>query len=241
MSARDRKSAAAAPEAPDLPGELEAWTLPSLSHDAVLREVELANADLQIANGVQFEAATVTDADLSGSRLDHLRITDSEFRGCNLANVQAQRANALRALVANCRLTGLHLSEAQIRDVTIRDCRVDLASFGFSRLERVTFEDCLLAKTDFLEAQLESVRFHRCDLTDGDFRGARLKRCEAHHERSRSWLDASLAGTGRVRLDGRESDDRCTFGRVGARARRGRRVLRSRLRAVPRDHASSPR
>lgn len=180
MSGRGKSTAAAPPEAPDLPGRLEPWTLPSLSHDAVLREVSLVDNELadQHASGVQLHGASVTDVDLSGSRLDHLEITDAEFRGGNLANVQAQRAHALRVLAVNCRLTGLHLSEAQLRDVTIRDCRVDLASFGFSRLERVTFEGCILSGTDFLEAQLESVRFHRCDLTEGDFRGARLKRCE---------------------------------------------------------------
>ncbi len=183
MSDRNEKSSrrrAGTPEQPDLSDDLAPSTLDSLSHDVVLSELELANSDLrdQHANGVQFQAAAVTDVDLSGSRLDDLRITDSEFRACNLANIRAQRANVLRVLVADCRLTGLHVSEAQLRDVTIRDCRVDLASFGFSRLERVTFEDCLLAKTDFLEAQLDSVRFHRCDLAEGDFRGARLQRCE---------------------------------------------------------------
>jgi uncharacterized protein YjbI with pentapeptide repeats len=180
VSRHDKSAGAAAPEAPDLPGDLAPWTQPTLSHDEALREVSLTDHELpdQHASGVQIQGAWLTGVDLSGSRLDHLQITDAELRGCNLANVQAQRARAVRVLAQNSRLTGLHLPEAHLRDVTIRDCRVDLASFGFGRLERVTFEDCILTGTDFLEAQLESVRFHRCDLTEGDFRGARLQRCE---------------------------------------------------------------
>ncbi len=132
----------------------------------------------QHASGVSFQLAQITSVDLSGSRLEHLRLADSKLRGCNLANLQAPRADAACVSIESSRLTGIHLVEATLRDVTIRGCRVDLASFGFCHLRRVTFEDCTLGQTDFLDARLESVRFHRCDLEQADFRGAHMQHCE---------------------------------------------------------------
>jgi hypothetical protein len=123
-------------------------------------------------------AVRLTNVDLSGSRLESLRVVDGELRGCNLGNVQALGAELTRLDIEGGRLTGLALSEAVLRDVTLKDCRIDLASFAFARLARVTFECCLLAQADFIEAELESVRFHGCDLSRASFRGARLKGCE---------------------------------------------------------------
>lgn len=168
------------PQSPELPAQLEAWEAGSLAHDGACSEVEVADVVLsdQDARGLALRAVKLTRVDLSGSRLDHLRVVDGTLANCNLANLHGRGADITRVTIETSRLTGTTLAEAVLRDLTIRDCRVDLASLGFSRLERVTFEDCLLSQTDFLEAQLESVRFHGCDLTGADFRGARLRRCE---------------------------------------------------------------
>lgn len=160
--------------------KLERADITALAHDAAYVDIDLADAALpdQHARGVGFETVKLTKVDLSGSRLDHLRVADGELSACNLANVQGRGADLMRVIIETSRLTGIALPETVLRDVTMRECRIDLASFGFSRLARVTFENCLLAQTDFLEAHLESVRFHSCDLTRADFRGARLQHCE---------------------------------------------------------------
>ncbi len=174
------RSAASPPREPQLPPRLEGGTIAALGHDARITELELVGTSLidQHASGVTFETVKLARIDLSGSRLEHLRIIDGTLHDCNLANLQGRSASAKRVTIESSRLTGIDLAEGALIDVTVRGCRIDLASFGFSRLERVTFEDCLLTQTDFLEAQLDSVRFHSCDLTHADFRGARLKRCE---------------------------------------------------------------
>jgi uncharacterized protein YjbI with pentapeptide repeats len=171
---------AARPQPPQLPAQLEAGEAQSLTHDAVYSETAIDDVALsdQQARGVVLRAVELTKVDLSGSRLDHLRVVDGALANCNMANMHCRGADIARVTITSSRLTGIGLAEAVARDLTIRDCRIDLASFGFSRLERVTFEDCLLSQTDFLETQLDSVRFHGCDLTGADFRGARLKRCE---------------------------------------------------------------
>jgi uncharacterized protein YjbI with pentapeptide repeats len=151
-----------------------------LHHDDRICDVELTEVALgeQHASGVAFETVKLAGADLSGSRLEHLRIVDGALYDCNLANVYAHNARMNRVAIERSRMTGVDLADAALVDVTIRGCRVDLASFGSCRLERVTFEDCLLAQTDFLEARLDAVRFHGCELARADFRGARLRRGE---------------------------------------------------------------
>ncbi len=44
---RGGEEAAAAPDPPDLSGDLAPWTLASVSHDDVVREAALANNDLR--------------------------------------------------------------------------------------------------------------------------------------------------------------------------------------------------
>jgi uncharacterized protein YjbI with pentapeptide repeats len=171
---------ARSPVAPELPGHLECPAITTLGHDDTFAEIELSDVALpdQHATGVAFQAARLTKVDLSGSRLEHLRITHGVLAACNLANLTASNAEISRTTLETSRLTGITLSQSTLHDVMIRDCRVDLASFGSCRLTRVTFEDCLLAQTDFLEATLESVRFHGCDLRSADFRDAHLQGCE---------------------------------------------------------------
>ena len=169
-----------APGEPELPAELERLALTALGHDASFGEIEAAGASLpdQNARGVTFQVARLSEVDLSGSRLEHLRIIDGVLSGCNLANIVARSVHAERVVVDSSRMTGIDLAEGVLTDVTFRDCRIDLAAFGFAGLKRVSFEDCVLTGTDFLEAQLEAVRFHGCDLREADVRGARMKQCE---------------------------------------------------------------
>jgi uncharacterized protein YjbI with pentapeptide repeats len=168
------------PTRPELPDDLPKATPDSLEHDATLAELELCDASLtdENARGVTFQSARMKRVDLSGSRLEHLRVTEAVLSACNLANVHARGAHLMTVLIQDSRLTGMALPQGELMDVTFKDCRIDLASFGSCRLERVSFEDCMLAQTDFLDAQLNGVRFDGCDLTTADIRGARLKRCE---------------------------------------------------------------
>ncbi|HXW82216.1 MAG TPA: pentapeptide repeat-containing protein [Acidimicrobiales bacterium] len=163
-----------------LPEQLERATVRALAHEAACSEFELVCLSIteQHAGGVKVDNTRLSDIDVSGSRLESLRLIDDVLECCNLANIQARRSVATRVRIEACRMTGVGLTEATLQDVTVRDCRVDLASFSHSRLQRVSFESCMLIETDFLECQLESVRFERCDLSRADFRGARMQRCE---------------------------------------------------------------
>ena len=67
------------PTEPELPDELERAEITQLSHDERLSEVELSDLSLpdQRANGVTLDAARISAVDLSGSRLEHLRIAET--------------------------------------------------------------------------------------------------------------------------------------------------------------------
>jgi uncharacterized protein YjbI with pentapeptide repeats len=171
---------AAVPVAPDIPPQLDPAALTELAHEARLFEVDVRDAELPggWAIGVGIRSARLRAVDVSGSDLEQLHALDAILHGCNLANVEAPRANLVRVSLTGCRLTGISLFEAFLRDVTFTGCRIDLASFGSGRLQQVTFEDCVLTQSQFLESELQSVRFHDCDLTQVDFRGARMDRCE---------------------------------------------------------------
>jgi uncharacterized protein YjbI with pentapeptide repeats len=184
------------PLPPRLPSWLEKATMRALTDDAACSEVELASLSIaeQHTQGVKLDSARISDVDVSGSRLDGLRLVDDLLERCNLANVQARRAAATRVSIENSRMTGVTLSEATLHDVMVRDCRVDLASFSHSRLQRVSFENCMLVQTDFLESQLESVSFEHCDLSRADFRGARMQRCQLRRNNL-----AGLQGVGNLK------------------------------------------
>jgi hypothetical protein len=83
-----------APRLPDLPAGLDVGEVTVLGHDSVFTEVELAALSLvdQHANGVALDTIKLASVDLSGSRLNHLRISDGALTACNLANVQARSA-----------------------------------------------------------------------------------------------------------------------------------------------------
>jgi uncharacterized protein YjbI with pentapeptide repeats len=178
--ARSTRVAAAPPSPPRLPDRLELVTIEEVDCDDGGVELELTDTAFadQRADGLRLDTIRLTRVDLSGSRLQQVRVIDAELTDCNLANLHARGADASRLAIARSRLTGIELQAASLQDVTISGCRVDLASFGSARLARVTFDECVLTEATFLDAELDAVRFHDCDLTRADFRGARLRRCE---------------------------------------------------------------
>jgi uncharacterized protein YjbI with pentapeptide repeats len=163
--------------------------LPKLLDGAAIAAIDCADGCIELAliddtfaerqaDRLTVDTVRLTRVDLSGTRLQDLRIVDALLTDCNLANLHSRAAEANRVVIERSRLTGITLRESTLGDLTVRGSRVDLASFAAARLTRVTFEECLLTEATFIDAELDAVRFHDCDLTRADFRGARLRRCE---------------------------------------------------------------
>jgi len=172
--------AAELPRVPVLDEDLPAFDVPALEHEDTFDGVRIERAALghQRASGVTFNGSRLVDAQLSGSHLESLSLTEVVVERGDFSNAEARRAGIRTTSLSGCRMTGIALTDATLRDVTITNAQLSLASFAGSRLTRVTFEDCVMRQADVMDAELESVRFHGCDMTDFDLRGATLGRCE---------------------------------------------------------------
>ncbi len=121
-----------APKLPRLPSPLEDKKIGVLAHDAAYTDMRLSDVvwSDQHADGVHFETVRMANVDLSGARLEKLRMSDGELTRCNLANLHGLGAQASRVVIEGSRLTGISLTDASLCDVTVRNCRADLASFA---------------------------------------------------------------------------------------------------------------
>lgn len=177
MTARARP-----PAPPRLPPELERATVAAADLEDGTRwtAVAVAHADLAgiEVRSLDLDEVRLSDCDLGAARLTRFGLLDCELVRCDLANVLGRDSSAVRAVLAESRMTGFAWPEGSLQDVVFRGCRLDLASLRFARLERVTFEDCILREADFQGARMSSVRFHDCDLTGASFHEARFERSE---------------------------------------------------------------
>jgi uncharacterized protein YjbI with pentapeptide repeats len=170
------------PAPPRLPPDLEPVTVPPCElagrtrwSGLTLSAAELAGIE---ARSIHLDEVRLSDCDLGGARLTGLGLLDCELTRCNLANLLGRDCAAVRAAIAESRMTGFAWPEGRLQDVVFRGCRMDLASLRFARLERVTFEECVLREADFQGARMSSVRFHDCDLAGASFHDARFERSE---------------------------------------------------------------
>jgi uncharacterized protein YjbI with pentapeptide repeats len=157
-----------------------------------------------VERGGEYFDATLTDRDLDGADLAHVRLvrcvltrvrlTAAELRGstfidvdlvdCELSGATLHETTFTRVAWRTGRAIGVDLSKASLGHVRVGDVRLDDANLRFASLEHVVVEDSSLVEADALEARLASVALRRCDLSrfdltkatvDGlDLRGSRL-------------------------------------------------------------------
>jgi uncharacterized protein YjbI with pentapeptide repeats len=180
------RPAARQPVSPKLPANLTPARSPrdDLGAEGAYVSLDYANVDLagQPAVGMDIDQCRFTTVNLGQCGLDRVRIADSVFRGCDLANARASRGSLTRVAFTGSRMTGMAWADGFLREVTFADCRMDMAAFRFTTFKHVVFSDCKLMQADFHEADLREARFERCDLTGAQFvnaqlDGARLSDC----------------------------------------------------------------
>jgi hypothetical protein len=139
--------------------------------------------------GGELRSGSVADLEIVGSRvmgaaftgveLEHLRVTDTVFQGCDLSGASAVEAGLVRVEFVDCRMLAFDAAQASLRDVRFRECRLDEANFRMSVGEHVQFDRSMLRGADFYRARLPGLRLFDCDLTgvefsQADLRGGRL-------------------------------------------------------------------
>lgn len=165
-------------KAPQLPRALPLAEMPRdmpIDHESYAR-LEYQRLDLtdQVIPRLHFEEVIFTQITATGFTCENLRVEDSRFAGCNLANAIWHNLACARVEFASCRMTGFSTLEALFHDTVFRDCKLDLAQFYKAKMRGVRFEECPLMGADFRAADVTGVAFVRCDLSNTDFTGAML-------------------------------------------------------------------
>ena len=101
----------------------------------------------------------IEDAHLPGIVLDHLDLSEWEFRRCNLQDGSFREAKLKRAKFQDCRC-----DRASFRSAGLHDCRFERCScvgtkFTTSTLARATLESCNASHSEFIGAKAKRARF----------------------------------------------------------------------------------
>lgn len=167
---------------PQLPGDLPTLTLVAaeIADRATITQGTLDQVDLAhiSPDWLHLTEIVATGGTLAETRLEHLRMEDARFSGCNLANAIWRGAACYRVEFAGCRMTGLRWEAGVLHDVRFTDCKGDLAQLYGATCRGVRFEQCPLVGADFRQADLTGVVFARCDLSGADFTGATLNKAD---------------------------------------------------------------
>lgn len=168
-----------------------------------LYRVRLVGAHPDLAAGGEVASAVLDAADLSGSRLRPLALTDVALRRADLSNGVWDDVVARRVAVEGCRTVGLRLFCDVAEDVLVTDCRWSDGSLYVARTKgAVVFRRCGFAGTT-LRGDLSRVVFDDCDLagaefgadaaTNADLRTSRLEGARGLRTLSGAWITAGQA------------------------------------------------
>jgi uncharacterized protein YjbI with pentapeptide repeats len=163
---------------PRPPGSLDLAALPD--HDpvpeATFERLGFYDLDLsdRTAESVAFEQCRFHRANLSGSVLDRVSLTDCLVENSDFANVRSDGGALVRLRAETSRMTGLAVTKGLVKDVVFAECRLDLSGWRFTDFQAVRFTGCNLARADFTEADLTGAQFVGCDLTGAQFEKAKM-------------------------------------------------------------------
>ncbi|GAA4494932.1 hypothetical protein GCM10023191_034880 [Actinoallomurus oryzae] len=154
------------PAPPKLPAQLTSARLSEmfLADDGVCLSAEFGGSvpPGSRADGLDVEGCRFDAVGLAGAVLPRASLSDVEFVGCDLANLDVSNGVVVTARLERCRLTGASWGGCSFRDVVFEGCRADLARFRMSRFRHVVFRDCNLTEVDFQGAEFTACRFENC-------------------------------------------------------------------------------
>lgn len=162
------------PNAPRLAAQLNVWD------EAVTDMLEIDDSHMSLTDftGVsrlQIDGSKLEGASLTGLVFDKFELTDCQCTKLEAAALRTHKANLLRVVIADSRLTGAEFAEAHLEDCTFKNIKFDEAGFRFASFKRVRFENCMLQRADFSNATFDQVTFTGCDLEESSFVSASCK------------------------------------------------------------------
>lgn len=140
--------------------------------DMIVEGIDLSSSR---ASGVRLECALLSYVKLAESKLANVRIVDSRFEHCDLANADWRGAVFERVEFVECRGIGLKAADTRMRDVLFADCNLSLVQFPMAATRSIVFEHCLLRGADLFGSNLEGARVMGCDLRDAELTNSKLR------------------------------------------------------------------
>ena len=159
------------------------WNGGSLLFQAQMRDAKANNLDLR---GIQFGAADLRAADLSGSDcaacgLLGARLDGAQLRGTVLDSSFLAEATMSQADLSFARLNGAVLRKVDAQRATFLQTDLTNADLTEARLDGSTFSQATLFQTNFTGASLRGVRFLQCDVSTATFDDADIEGADFTH------------------------------------------------------------
>ena len=149
------------------------------NHGSLLFKAQLAGAvgnDLDLS-GIQFGAANLEGADLSGSDCSRCGLLGARLDGATLRGTSFDSAYLAEASISKADLSFAHLNNAVLRGASLKNAaflQSDLTDSQFmaAKLEGAVFNQATLVGTDFTHSLLRDARFEQSDVSRAKFDGA---------------------------------------------------------------------
>lgn len=109
---------------------------------------------------VWLRSSSIEDVSVTGGNFLDVDCRDSDFDHCVLADINAERIDAVGAQFHGLRLSG-HVERGGLRSATFSACTFRNVNFLFSKFKYARFTECTF----------ESVQFINCDLSFAAFTG----------------------------------------------------------------------
>lgn len=149
---------------------------------AIAEEGSIEAARIQLGD---LTAQTLAHLQVSGSRLEALRLANAEMEGaqftdvivtgCDLSNAAMHRGAWTRVECKDSKLVGVRANESSWKDVHLEDCVADVLQLQQSRCQRVSFSRCRLRGALFSGTDLREADFSNTVLTGADLRRSNIE------------------------------------------------------------------
>ncbi|HSX30989.1 MAG TPA: pentapeptide repeat-containing protein [Candidatus Saccharimonadales bacterium] len=162
------------PHAPGLPAQLDTWD-EGVDSNLEIDRALVRGADFSSVAKLYIDSSKLDNVALTGADLEKLECADTVITKLEAAALRAYKANLLRVVLNDSRLTGAEFAETHFEDCVFKNVKFDDVGFRFATFKRVRFENCILRAADFSNAQLAHVTFSGCDLEAANFISAECK------------------------------------------------------------------
>lgn len=148
------------------------WEPEKVYEDLKLCEVSFEKL---ICPNLTIKTSILIKVNLAGAKLEKLRLEETKFKECNLANLETGDSNWWEIEMYDSKLTGMRLVKPIWENISIINSRAQYLQLRFGKIKKTKFNKCDLRWSDFQETDFSGCEFRDCDLSEADFSGTKLK------------------------------------------------------------------